>query len=304
MRLQIAIKPLVPCCRLANTNEESDSAFYQITCYNHYCVHACSMAMLCADPYVKIWLQRDGKKIEKRKSTIVEKSLNPVFNETFLFCVPYEHIRQTSLAVSVMDYDRMGRNERIGQVVLGAKSGPMEVKHWNEMFAKPRQEVIQWHILKDFGWLVTWHRTPWKTFFVWASEMLNKAKILRLKPRPRAKILALRPLWPRGLNISEGRGQKSSEMTRWWHRERKRGTGIPSTTNYGVHRRRGLKLQIFVGLFKILSPQKLAIFSHKFCIFWKKSYRHVEYDVFSDSLLLLPATTPLMTADVWGSYTK
>jgi len=103
------------------------------------------------DPYVKIWLLRDGKKIEKRKSAIVEKSLNPVFNETFLFCVPYEHIRQTSLAVSVMDYDRMGRNERIGQVVLGAKSGPMEVKHWNEMFAKPRQEVIQWHILKDFG---------------------------------------------------------------------------------------------------------------------------------------------------------
>jgi len=43
-----------------------------------------------------------------------------------LFCVPYEHIRQTSLAVSVMDYDRMGRNERIGQVVLGAKSGPMD----------------------------------------------------------------------------------------------------------------------------------------------------------------------------------
>ena len=31
------------------------------------------------------------------------------------------------------------------------KSGPMEVKHWNEMFAKSRQEVIQWHILKDFG---------------------------------------------------------------------------------------------------------------------------------------------------------
>jgi len=68
-----------------------------------------------------------------------------------MFCVPYEHIRQTSLAVSVMDYDRMGRNERIGQVLLGAKSGPMEIKHWNEMFAKPRQEVIQWHILKDFG---------------------------------------------------------------------------------------------------------------------------------------------------------
>ena len=56
-----------------------------------------------------------------------------------------------SLLVSVVDFDRMGRNEQIGQVMLGSKSGPMEVRHWNEMFSKPRQEVSQWHVLKDFG---------------------------------------------------------------------------------------------------------------------------------------------------------
>ena len=106
---------------------------------------------MSADPYVKIWLLRDGKRIEKRKSIVFEKTLNPVFNETFMFILSYEHIRQTSLEVSVMDYDRLGRNERIGQVLLGAKSGPVEVKHWNEMLAKTRQQVTQWHVLKDFG---------------------------------------------------------------------------------------------------------------------------------------------------------
>lgn len=104
-----------------------------------------------ADPYVKIWLMRDGKKIEKRKTAIQEKCLNPVYNETFMFCIPYEYIRQTTLAVSVMDYDRMGRNELIGQITLGSKSGPLETKHWNEMFQKSRQQVSQWHILKEFG---------------------------------------------------------------------------------------------------------------------------------------------------------
>ena len=94
----------------------------------------------------------EGKKVEKKKTTIKEKTLNPVFNESLIFNVPYERIRQTSLNISVMDYDRMGRNELIGQIVLGSKSGPMEVKHWNEMFAKSRQPVAQWHILKDFGW--------------------------------------------------------------------------------------------------------------------------------------------------------
>lgn len=103
-----------------------------------------------SDPYVKIWLMHDGKKVEKKKTATKERDLNPVFNESFVFNVPYERVRQTSLIISVMDYDRLGRNELIGQVVLGSKSGPMEVKHWNEMFAKSRQPVAQWHLLKDF----------------------------------------------------------------------------------------------------------------------------------------------------------
>ncbi|ELT91365.1 synaptotagmin 7 [Capitella teleta] len=104
-----------------------------------------------SDPYVKVWMCHEGKKVEKKKTTIKEKNLNPVFNESFIFNVPYENIRKTTLSISVMDYDRLGRNELIGQVILGSKSGPMEVKHWNEMFAKSRQPVAQWHILKDFS---------------------------------------------------------------------------------------------------------------------------------------------------------
>ena len=96
-------------------------------------------------------MMNDGKKEEKKKTTTKEKNLNPVFNESFIFNVSYEKIRHTSLRISVMDYDRMGRNELIGEILLGSKSGPMEVKHWNEMFAKSRQPVAQWHILKDFG---------------------------------------------------------------------------------------------------------------------------------------------------------
>lgn len=103
-----------------------------------------------SDPYVKIWVLYDGKKVEKRKTSIVEKSLNPVFNELFLFRFPYEKIRQTSLAISVMDHDRMGRNELIGQVIIGSKSGPTEVRHWKEMFARSRQQVAHWHVLRNF----------------------------------------------------------------------------------------------------------------------------------------------------------
>ena len=101
------------------------------------------------DPYVKIWLLNDNKKVEKRKTKVKHKDLNPHFDESFEFDVPYERIRQTSLLVSVLDHDYVGKNEVIGSLLLGGKSGILEQKHWNEMFSRSRQSVVFWHQLKD-----------------------------------------------------------------------------------------------------------------------------------------------------------
>lgn len=102
-----------------------------------------------SDPYVKIWLHFGGTKIEKKKTSIKMRSLNPVYNESFIFEIPWEKIREAMLEVSVMDFDKLGRNELIGKVILGSRSGPMETRHWNDMISKPRQQVAQWHLLKD-----------------------------------------------------------------------------------------------------------------------------------------------------------
>ncbi|XP_074646740.1 synaptotagmin-7-like isoform X2 [Tubulanus polymorphus] len=101
-----------------------------------------------SDPYVKIWLQYGGRRVEKKKTTIKKRTLNPVYNESFIFDVPLEKIRETSMAITVMDYDNLSKNDLIGQILIGPKSGPAEQKHWNDMIAKPRQAVAQWHILK------------------------------------------------------------------------------------------------------------------------------------------------------------
>lgn len=89
--------------------------------------------------------------MEKKRTSIKQKTLNPIFEETLTFQVSLDKIRNTALLVSVMDFDRCGRNEPIGQLLLGSKSAPNEVKHWSEMFSKARQDVAQWHLLRDFG---------------------------------------------------------------------------------------------------------------------------------------------------------
>lgn len=109
------------------------------------------ISLILPDPYVKVWLMIDGKKVQKRKTKVHQKTLDPVFNDFFVFDVPFETIRHASLLISVMDHDLIGTNDLIGQILLGCKSSPQEAKHWNEMLTKPRKSIEKWHMLKDLG---------------------------------------------------------------------------------------------------------------------------------------------------------
>ncbi|OAF71472.1 hypothetical protein A3Q56_00767, partial [Intoshia linei] len=103
-----------------------------------------------SDPYVKIWLLQENKRICKYKTPIQMRNLNPIYNCKFEIKLTYEQIRKTSIEIIVMDYDRLGRNEKIGQINIGPRSGTLEMQHWNEMISNGRVEITKWHILKKY----------------------------------------------------------------------------------------------------------------------------------------------------------
>lgn len=67
-----------------------------------------SVSVTFIDPYVKVSLMCDGRRLKKRKTSTKRNTLNPVYNEAIVFDVPPENIEQISLLIAVMDYDRLG----------------------------------------------------------------------------------------------------------------------------------------------------------------------------------------------------
>ncbi|XP_005144452.1 synaptotagmin-10 [Pezoporus wallicus] len=102
-----------------------------------------------SDPYVKVSLMCEGRRLKKRKTTTKKNTLNPVYNEAIIFDIPPENVDQVSLSIAVMDYDRVGHNEVIGVCRTGIDAEGLGRDHWNEMLAYPRKPITHWHPLLE-----------------------------------------------------------------------------------------------------------------------------------------------------------
>ena len=119
--------------------------------------------MLCADPYVKVLLLYNGQCVAKKKTQVKKKTLNPTFNESFMFDLPpaccnpvpgpggQTHLRGIRLQFVVYDWDRVTRNEVIGHLEMGDRVHAVDTaaqRHWNEVVNSPRKQVAEWHRLQ------------------------------------------------------------------------------------------------------------------------------------------------------------
>lgn len=67
---------------------------------------------LFTDPYAKVSLMCEGKRIKKRKTSVKKCTLSPVYNEAMVFDVPRENVDDIHMVIKVIDYDRyVGRGK-------------------------------------------------------------------------------------------------------------------------------------------------------------------------------------------------
>ena len=68
---------------------------------------------VCLDPYVKIYMNYQNVRSVKKKTHIKKRSLNPVFNESFIFDLPSKEgsLEDIQLEIIMSDWDRITKNE-------------------------------------------------------------------------------------------------------------------------------------------------------------------------------------------------
>lgn len=65
-----------------------------------------------SDPYIRLYLMPNKKKRFETKKH--KKTLNPVFNETFTFKIPFTEVTSKTLTMEVFDHDAFGSDDLIG----------------------------------------------------------------------------------------------------------------------------------------------------------------------------------------------
>ncbi|KAM6157540.1 synaptotagmin-like protein 2 isoform 3-T3 [Rhynchocyon petersi] len=92
-----------------------------------------------SDPYVKTYLLPDKGKMGKKKTLVVKKTLNPVYNEILRYRVEKQLLKAQKLNVSVWHRDTFKRNSFLGEVELD-----LETWDWDNK----QNKQLRWYPLK------------------------------------------------------------------------------------------------------------------------------------------------------------
>lgn len=102
-----------------------------------------------SDPYVKVVLLIHGKKVRKKKTSVLFSTLNPVYNESLEFDLSHEDLANADFIFKVIDYDRVGSNELIGCIGIGIHFEGVHRDHWYQMLEYPRVPITQNYNLRE-----------------------------------------------------------------------------------------------------------------------------------------------------------
>lgn len=103
-----------------------------------------------SDPFVKVSLVHNNKRLKKKKTTVIRNNANPVFNEAFTFDAGREMLKNSLIEFLVLHDSLLGTNELLGRAVVGNKADiRAEERIFFDEVLRTKSAVAQWIPLTD-----------------------------------------------------------------------------------------------------------------------------------------------------------
>ncbi|KAJ8949692.1 hypothetical protein NQ314_008155, partial [Rhamnusium bicolor] len=102
------------------------------------------------DPFVKVYLLINGKRVKKKKTASKKGSCNPVWNEALTFGLSSNNLANAAVEITIFDQgnDLIGNNPLVGTCIIGPKETGPEKDHWIDMTQSPRKAIACWHTVR------------------------------------------------------------------------------------------------------------------------------------------------------------
>ncbi|CAB3403691.1 unnamed protein product [Caenorhabditis bovis] len=101
-----------------------------------------------SDPYCKVSLTPITSKAHRQRTSIKKRTLNPEFNETIQFVVPFKDLPKKTLQIGVYDHDLGKHDDYIGGILLSASAKDERGLQWIKCIENPGTLVENWHKLE------------------------------------------------------------------------------------------------------------------------------------------------------------
>lgn len=107
--------------------------------------------LLLTDPYVKVSIIcNGGKRLKKKKTTVIRNTINPVFNEALTFDISRETLKNSVIEFLVMHDNLLGANELLGRAIVGNSSEVrIEEKQFFDEIFRTKSTKTEWIPLSD-----------------------------------------------------------------------------------------------------------------------------------------------------------
>lgn len=105
----------------------------------------------------QVYLQKNDKKVSKKKTSLKRADDCPIFNEAMIFSVPPYMLNAVQIRLTIVgcspdaSLDTSGsisNAKPIGHVIVGCQTSDKGSRHWNQMLTSLRKPVAMWHPLQ------------------------------------------------------------------------------------------------------------------------------------------------------------